>query len=214
MFQIVSQEIENYARNHSTKELEILNQLERETFLKALNPRMITGHLQGLLLSIFSKIISPNAILEIGTYTGYSALALCQGLKPNGVLHTIDNNPEIEFISKKYFEKSDYKHQIITYLGEAIEIIPTIIDNFDLVYIDADKENYLNYYDLIINKVNKGGVIIADNVLWSGKVLEKANSNDNETVELQRFNEFVTYDCRVDNLLLPFRDGIMIMIKK
>jgi len=174
---------------------------------------MLSGHLQGKLLEMMSCMLQPFQILEIGTYTGYSAIALCKGLQENGMLHTIDINAELEAISLKYFKKAGLDHKIKHYTGNALEIIPTINQTFDLVFIDADKENYVNYFELIIDKVRKGGIIIADNVLWSGKVLTATSSNDKETQGIIEFNKYVNKDKRVENLLLPFRDGLMIMRK-
>ncbi len=171
---------------------------------------MLSGHFQGRVLSMISKLIQPKSILEVGTYTGYSALCLAEGLQKKGVLHTIDHNEELENIQHKYFNASAYKNQIKTYIGEALEIIPKINDKFDLVFIDADKTNYSNYYNLIINKMNKGGVILSDNVLWSGKVTKKPNPKDRDTMALISYNKLLKNDPRIETVLLPIRDGLTI----
>ena len=173
---------------------------------------MLSGHLQGKLLSFFSKMIQPSAILEIGTYTGYSALCLAEGLKSNGILHTIDINEELKEIQNKYFKKSGFGNQIQQHIGNAIEIIPKINECFDFVYLDADKENYNEYFDLIIDKIVSGGVLICDNVLWSGKVLN-TNHQDLITEKLIEFNQLVKKDKRLDSIILPIRDGLSICRK-
>jgi caffeoyl-CoA O-methyltransferase len=210
---MINPDYEEYAIKHSSDETEILKQLNRETHLKILQPRMLSGHLQGKLLELLSCMIKPNRILEIGTYTGYSAIALAQGLTENGILHTIDINVELENIVKDYIKKSGFENKIKIHIGDAMQIIPQIDEIYDLVFIDADKENYINYFNLVIEKVSKGGFIIADNVLWSGKVLNEAQKNDIDTINLQKFNKLIKEDNRVENLLLPFRDGLMIMKK-
>lgn len=211
---MINPDYEEYASKHSSDETEILKQLNRETNLKIMQPRMLSGHLQGKLLELLSSMIKPERILEIGTYTGYSAIALAQGLTENGILHTIDINEELESIVKDYIQKSGFENKIKLHIGDALQIIPLIDEIFDLVFIDADKENYINYFNIIIDKVRKGGIIIADNVLWSGKVLNEATKNDLDTINLQKFNKLVKEDKRVENVLLPFRDGLMIMMKK
>ena len=205
--------IEAYALEHSEKESDFLFNLNRQTHLKVLQPRMLSGHLQGRILSFLSSAIKPKYILEIGTYTGYSALCMAEGLSKNGKLVTIDKNIELETMVKKYINDSSYKNQIEFINADAIDVIPTLNLEWDLVFIDADKENYINYFDLVIDQVKKGGWIIADNVLWSGKVLEEPDVKDKETIILQKFNEKVNRDSRVRNVLFPVRDGMMIMIK-
>ena len=205
--------IEAYALEHSEKESDLLSDLNRQTHLKVLQPRMLSGHLQGRILSFLSSAIKPKNILEIGTYTGYSALCMAEGLSENGKLVTIDKNIELETIVKTYINNSPYKDQIEFINANAIDVIPTLNLKWDLVFIDADKENYINYFDLVIDQVNKGGWIIADNVLWSGKVLEEPDPKDKETIVLQKFNEKVQHDSRVRNVLFPVRDGMMLMIK-
>ena len=205
--------IEAYALEHSEKESDLLFNLNRQTHLKVLQPRMLSGHLQGRILSFLSSAIKPKNILEIGTYTGYSALCMAEGLSKNGKLVTIDKNIELETIVKKYINDSNYKNQIEFINANAIDVIPTLNLEWDLVFIDADKENYINYFDLVIDQVKKGGWIIADNVLWSGKVLEEPDKKDKETIILQKFNEKVNQDSRVRNVLFPVRDGMMLMIK-
>ncbi|MBA6157093.1 O-methyltransferase [Tenacibaculum sp. S7007] len=202
--------IDSYVVNHSQQEPKILQELSRETWQKVLNPRMLSGGFQGRVLSMISKLIQPKSILEIGTYTGYSALCLAEGLADDGELYTIDKNEELEELQYKYFQKSDYKNQIKQFVGNAIDIIPTIDKKFDLVFIDADKSNYLNYFDLIIEKMNKGGVILSDNVLWSGKVVEVLNSKDNDTKVLLEYNKRLNEDARLETVLLPIRDGLTI----
>ena len=202
--------IDKYAVNHSEDEPEILKELSRETWQKVLIPRMLSGHYQGRLLSMLSKLTNPKSILEIGTYTGYSALCLAEGLQKEGSLYTIDKNEELFDIQKKYFDKSDYKNQIKQYLGNALDIIPTINNNFDLVFIDADKPNYSNYFHAVIDKMNKGGIIISDNVLWSGKVTEEVNEKDISTLEIIKYNKLLKEDVRVETILLPIRDGLTI----
>ena len=205
--------IEAYALEHSEKESDLLFNLNRQTHLKVLQPRMLSGHLQGRILSFLSSAIKPKYILEIGTYTGYSALCMAEGLSKNGKLVTIDKNIELETMVKKYINDSYYKNQIEFINANAIDVIPTLNLEWDLVFIDADKENYINYFDLVIDQVKKGGWIIADNVLWSGKVLEEPDVKDKETIILQKFNEKVHLDSRVINVLFPVRDGMMLMIK-
>ncbi|WP_420551790.1 O-methyltransferase [Tenacibaculum aiptasiae] len=204
------EKIDNYVVNHSQQEPEILQELTRETWQKILNPRMLSGAFQGRVLSMISKLIQPKSILEIGTYTGYSALCLAEGLQKDGILYTIDKNEELEELQYKYFQKSEYRRQIKQIIGNAIDIIPSIDDTFDLVFIDADKSNYLNYFDLIIDKMNTGGIILSDNVLWSGKVVEALNPKDIDTKILLEYNRKLNEDDRLETVLLPIRDGLTI----
>ena len=206
----ISEELEHYIANHSQNEPELLAALNRETHQKILQPRMLSGHFQGRVLSMLSKLIRPLHILEIGTYTGYATLCLCEGLQQNGSIDTIDINEELEFIQKKYFDLSPWKNQIQQHIGDAIEIIPTLEKKYDLVFIDADKENYLNYFDLIVPKMNAGGIILSDNVLWSGKVLETPDPRDISTNILLEYNKKINQDSRVETVLLPIRDGLTV----
>ncbi|PCH49357.1 MAG: methyltransferase [Flavobacteriaceae bacterium] len=202
--------IDKYVVDHSQKEPKLLQQLNKETWQKVLNPRMLSGAFQGRVLSMISKLIQPTNILEIGTYTGYSALCLAEGIKKNGTLFTIDKNEELENFVKKYFDKSQYQNQLNQLVGNALNIIPTLNQKFDLVFIDADKSNYVNYFNLIINKMNPGGVILSDNVLWSGKVVEKINPKDKDTKILVEYNKLLNSDARIETVLLPIRDGLTI----
>ncbi len=206
----ISESLDNYITNHSQKEPDLLHALNRETHQKILQPRMLSGHFQGRVLSMLSKIINPKSILEIGTYTGYATLCLAEGLAPDGQLHTIEVNDELATIQKKYFDLSDYKNQIIPHLGDAKQIIPALQTTFDLVFIDADKENYALYFDLIVPKMNKGGIILSDNVLWSGKVLEPINPKDISTQAIVAYNHKINTDSRVETVLLPIRDGLTV----
>ena len=206
----ISQELEDYIEQHSKKEPELLAALDKETYQKVLLPRMLSGHFQGRVLSMLSKLVNPVIILEIGTYTGYSALCLCEGMQEKGILHTIDIKEELVDFQRKYFNKSPWGKQIVQHLGQAIDIIPTLDLKFDLVFIDADKENYLNYFELIIPKMNKGGIILSDNVLWSGKVLEPLQSNDLSTKIIMEYNQLLKTDPRVESVLLPIRDGLTV----
>jgi len=206
----ISQELENYIEQHSEKEPDLLAALNKETYQKVLLPRMLSGHFQGRVLSMLSKLIRPVNILEIGTYTGYSALCLCEGMQENGMLHTIDIKEELVDFQRKHFDKSPWGKQIAQHLGEAIDIIPTLDLKFDLVFIDADKENYINYFELIVPKMNKGGIILSDNVLWSGKVLEPLNPKDISTKILLEYNQLLKNDPRVETVLLPIRDGLTV----
>jgi predicted O-methyltransferase YrrM len=206
----ISQELENYIEQHSEKEPELLAALNKETYQKVLLPRMLSGHFQGRVLSMLSKLIRPVTILEIGTYTGYSALCLCEGMQENGMLHTIDIKEELVDFQRKHFDKSPWGNQIVQHLGEALDIIPTLDMQFDLVFIDADKENYINYFELIVPKMNKGGIILSDNVLWSGKVLEPLQKNDLSTKILLDYNQLLKNDPRVETVLLPIRDGLTV----
>ncbi|MBP7168389.1 MAG: O-methyltransferase [Bacteroidia bacterium] len=209
----ISPAINLYCENHSTAEPELLQQLNRDTWAKVLNPRMLSGHLQGRFLSTISKMIRPDHILEIGTYTGYSALCLAEGLSRTGQLTTIDINDELESFSNVYFRKSTYSEKIIQRTGNALEIIPTLTQTFDLVFIDADKEHYSEYFDLTIDKVRSGGILLADNVLWSGHVLKPIEQQDHETRCLTNFNEKIRKDPRVTVTVLPIRDGLSLIIK-
>ena len=213
MINFIDDNILNYSISKSEKESKLLNDLYRETYLKVLNPRMISGHYQGRILSLISKIISPKKILEIGTYTGYSAICLCEGMDKDGILHTIDNNKELVKIQNKYFKKANLANKIVQHSGDAKNIIPTIEEEFDIVFIDADKESYPEYYDLIIKKVRSGGIIIADNILWSGKILEKVEKDDQATKSIIEFNNKIIEDDRVKNIILPIRDGLSIIRK-
>lgn len=200
--------IDQYASDHSQKEPELLQELFRETWQKALIPRMISGHFQGRVLSMISKLINPKSILEIGTYTGYSALCLAEGLQSGGALHTIDHNEELYDFQRKYFDRSDHKDQIKQYVGEALDVLADIEGPFDLVFIDADKANYGNYFKAVIDKMNPGGVILSDNVLWSGKVTEDPNPKDEDTKALIAYNKMMNEDPRIETVLLPIRDGL------
>ena len=206
----ISQELEDYIEQHSQNEPELLVQLNRETYRKVLQPRMLSGHFQGRVLSMLSKLIRPASILEIGTYTGYSALCLCEGMQKNGVLHTIDIKEELVDFQRTYFDKSVWGNQIHQHLGEALDIIPTLDSKFDLVFIDADKENYIHYFHLIVPMMNQGGIILSDNVLWSGKVLEDVKKNDLTTKILLEYNQLLKNDPRVETVLLPIRDGLTV----
>ena len=213
MSDIVNNKIEDYIRKNSSKEPEILKDLNKETYLKVLNPRMLSGHLQGRFLSIITKLIKPKKILEIGTYTGYSAICMAEGLVENGIIHTIDINEELVSIQNKYFKKSKCNNSITQHVGDARNIIKNINEEFDVVFLDADKENYIEYYELVIEKVKKGGLIIADNVLWTGKVVEPNKDDDELTQYLIDFNKMINEDDRVENIILPIRDGLNIILK-
>lgn len=206
----LSEKIDDYVVNHSQKEPELLQQLNKETWQKVLNPRMLSGGYQGRILAMISKLIHPKTILEIGTYTGYSALCLAEGLQKNGTLFTIDKNEELEDFAKKYFRQSPYNAQIKQLVGNALDILPTLNQKFDLVFIDADKVNYSTYFNMIIDKMNSGGVILSDNVLWSGKVVAEIEPNDKDTKALIEYNELLNSDDRVETILLPIRDGLSI----
>jgi caffeoyl-CoA O-methyltransferase len=206
----LSEKIDNYVVSHSQNEPQILQNLTKETWQKVLNPRMISGAYQGRVLSMISKLIKPKHVLEIGTFTGYSALSIAEGLADEGVIYTIDKNEELEELQQKYFNKSAFNKQIKTYSGKALDIIPTIDKKFDLVFIDADKSNYVNYFHLIINKMNSGGIILSDNVLWYGKVAEKADDKDIDTLALQEYNILLNNDLRIETVMLPIRDGLTI----
>ena len=204
------EEIDNYVVDHSQQEPKILQELSKETWQKVLNPRMLSGAFQGRVLSMISKLIQPTSILEIGTYTGYSALCLAEGMSSDGNIITIDKNEELETLQNKYFEKSGFRNQIQQRVGNAIKIIPTIDQKFDLVFIDADKSNYVNYFHLIIDKMNSGGIILSDNVLWSGKIVEELDPKDLDTKVLLAYNKLLNSDERIETVLLPIRDGLTI----
>lgn len=206
----ISDQLDDYITQHSANEPELLSQLNKETLLKVLNPRMISGHYQGRLLSMIAKIVQPKHVLEIGTYTGYATLCMAEGLTEQGTVDTIDINEELVALQNKYFEQSGYRNQITQHLGQATEIIPTLNKKFDLVFIDADKPNYAKYFDLVVPKMNRGGVILSDNVLWSGKVLEELKPNDKSAVAIKAYNEKINTDPRVESVLLPIRDGLTI----
>ena len=200
----------NYCKEFSSEEDKILAELARETEYKILMPRMMSGHLVGTFLEFMSKIKQPQHILEVGTYTGYSAICLARGLNQAGVLHTIEINPELKKIASKYFYKAKLAQKIHLHIGDGLEVIPTLNLKFDIIFIDADKKNYCAYYELALKKINRGGYIIIDNVLWSGKVVSKAKDNDLETKEIQKLNTMIKNDTRARNVLLPLRDGLML----
>ena len=206
--EFINHNLLDYVVQHSEEEPELLQKLNRETHQKILQPRMLSGSFQGRILSLLSHLIQPSRILEIGTYTGYSALCLAEGLQKEGLLHTIDCNEELVDFQKKYFNQTKFKNQIIQHLGYADKIIPTLKDSFDLVFLDADKENYPLYLDQIAPKINSGGLLISDNVLWSGKVIKQADPKDKDTQVLQEFNRLLASDPRIESVLLPLRDGL------
>ncbi len=200
-----------YSEQHTSPESELLRKISRDTHARVMKPRMLSGHLQGRFLSMISKMVRPKTVLEIGTYTGYSAICLAEGVAPGGKLITLDVNEELEARVRDYFQQAGLEEVIDYRMGNALKIIPTLRTSFDLVFIDADKENYSNYFDLVIDQVNQGGYILADNVLWSGKVLQE--KSDKDTRAILAFNAKVQADTRVENVLLPIRDGILMMRK-
>lgn len=204
------EDIDNYVVAHSQQEPKILQELSKETWQKVLNPRMLSGAFQGRVLSMIAKLLQPKNILEIGTYTGYSAICLAEGLAPNGKIITIDKNEELASLQNKYFEKSGFRNKITQKVGNAITIIPTLEETFDLVFIDADKSNYVNYFHLVIDKIKPGGIILSDNVLWSGKVVQKLDPKDTDTKVLLEYNKLLNTDSRLETVLLPIRDGLTV----
>jgi len=211
---INNEKLDEYLINHSEKEPEILSDLNRETNLKVLQPRMISGAFQGRLLSIISKIINPKKILEIGTFTGYSTLCLAEGLDKNGQIHTVDINEELYDLQRKYFKKSSFNSNITQHLGNALEIIPKLDHDFDLIFLDADKINYPKYLDILIVRLKKGGVLLSDNVLWDGKVLNEISQKDKSTKAIVEYNKMLNNRIDMDSVILPIRDGITLSIKK
>ena len=205
----ISDKLADYLNKNSEKEPEILSRLSKETHQKILQPRMLSGHIQGRFLSFISKIKSPEKILEIGTYTGYSTICLAEGLSKNGKIDTIDKNEELIKIQNKYFEESGFRNKIVQHTGNALDILKNLNEKYDIVFIDADKENYINYFNQVSNKLSKNGIIISDNVLWSGKVLD-SHQKDEETSTLVEFNKIVNHDKRFKSIILPIRDGISI----
>ncbi|MCF6365745.1 MAG: class I SAM-dependent methyltransferase [Bacteroidales bacterium] len=206
--------INDYILNHTEEEDQTLTELSRETYMKVLRPRMLTGHYQGKFIQMLSKMICPENILEIGTYTGYSAICWAKGLSSNGIIDTIEINDELEPIIKKHFKKAKIEEKVKLHIGDALKIIPGIDKKFDIVFIDADKPNYLNYYKSVFNKVKTGGYIIADNVLWNNKVIKQDFFKDESTNGIIEFNKYVHHDSRVENFLLNIRDGLMVLRKK
>lgn len=211
--EFISEELDNYCCTHTTAEDTLLAGLNRATHVKVLQPRMLSGHFQGRLLSLISKLMQPKRILEIGTYTGYSALCMAEGLPEDGKIITIDVNAQLEAFVRPYFEQSTFADKIDYRIADAMQLIPELEETFDLVFIDADKRNYPNYYDMVIGKVRKGGIILSDNVLWSGKVVQTEGKIDKDTEILKAYNAMIHNDERVENILLPIRDGIMVARK-
>ena len=212
--EFIDQKLDDYVCAHTENEPEVLNALNRKTHLTVLRSRMLSGHFQGRLLSMLSHMIQPERILEIGTYTGYSAICLAEGLTENGKLTTIDINEELEDIAREYIQKANLENKIEYIIGDAMQIVPQLDEQYDLVFIDADKKNYCNYYHLVFDKVKPGGYILADNVLWSGKVVEDYEALDSETKIIMDYNKMVHEDPRVQEILLPIRDGLMLARKR
>ena len=208
----ISDKLQQYIDDHSMEESDLLKALDRETHQKVLQPRMLSGSYQGRLLALLAKMIGPKKILEVGTYTGYATLCMAEGLTTGGSIDTIDHNEELADMQRRYFDQSPYGNQIVQHLGEAKDILKTLAGPYDLVFLDADKENYPHYFDLIIDKLETGGVLLSDNVLWSGKVLEKAT--DEATSALQEYNHKINTDVRVETVVLPIRDGLTITRKR
>ena len=209
----LNEKIWKYITDHSSEQDPVLAELDRETYAKMAFPNMLSGHYQGKLLELISKMVQPENILEIGTYTGYSAICLARGLKPNGKLHTIDHNDEIIPFTKKFIDKSGLEEKIILHFGDALQVIPQINVLFDLIFIDADKSQYTQYYEMTFSKLKKGGIILVDNALWGGKVLNPSSKKDDETEGIRNLNQMIQSDPRVENILLPVRDGIMLARK-
>jgi caffeoyl-CoA O-methyltransferase len=209
----IEKSLEQYMMSHIVEERPLMARLYRETQLRMVNGRMCSGHLQGSLLTMLSKLIRPSRILEVGTYTGYSALCLAEGLSDQGVLHTIEINDELEHLASMFFEESGMSARILQHIGDAEEIIPTLDEIFDLVFIDADKRKYLAHYQLVFPKVAIGGVILADNTLWAGKVIQKVARTDEQTIRILEFNDFVKNDPRVETFMIPVRDGLTVLRK-
>lgn len=207
-------ELDEYIEAHSQAEPAYLARVNRATHVRLINPRMLSGHLQGRLLAMFCHMIAPQRILELGTYSGYSALCMAETLPENGLLHTIEADDELEDFIRENIDGSDYRHKIRLHIGSALDIIPQIDDTFDLVFIDADKREYREYFEAVLPKVRTGGFILADNTLWDGKVLSAVKSNDHQTSAIIEFNDFIAKDERIEKVLLPFRDGLTIMRKK
>src|SRR5690606_2491430 len=212
--EFLSPELEKYLDQHTTSVSDLLNRLQKETFQKTTQPQMLSGAYQGRLLSLISKLIRPKRILEIGTFTGYATLCLAEGLPKDGKIITIDRNEELMYLPKKYFAESEFSNQIEIKTGNALDVLDELDENFDLVFIDADKSNYINYYEKVLTKMNSGGVILADNVLWYGKVLTEPKENDKDTKILKEFNDLIANDNRVETIILPIRDGISLIRKK
>ena len=210
----ISEKLDDYVVQHTENEPELLRELSRETFQKILQPRMLSGHFQGRILSFLSKLIRPKKILELGTFTGYSALCLAEGLDKDGELHTIDKNEELVSFQRRYFNRSIHGSKIHQHTGCALEIIKKLNYKFDLIFIDADKSNYVNYFNLLADKIKRGGVLISDNVLWSGKVIEPLENSDLSTKVLLEYNKLLKEDPRFETILLPIRDGLTLSIKR
>lgn len=209
----INEKIWNYIISHTSEEDPVLAELNRETYARMVYPRMLSGHYQGRFLEMFSKIVNPEYILEIGTFTGYSAICLARGLKPGGILHTIENNDEIIAFTKKYLQKSGLEDKIVLHVGDALQIIPGLNIMFDLIYIDADKTQYPDYYRIVFDKLKPGGLILIDNVLWGGKVVQKSYKKDAESNGILILNEMIQNDSRIEHMILPIRDGVMLVRK-
>lgn len=210
----MEQELEQYILDHSDSEGKLLSLLNRDTHVNLLRPRMLSGHLQGRILKMICRMISPVRILELGTFTGYSALCMAEALPENGELHTIEIDDELEDFIRKYFDQSPYNNRIHLHIGDARNIIPTLEGPFDMVFIDANKRLYSEYYDLVFDKIRPGGFILADNTLWDGKVLQTPHTNDAQTIGIQHFNEKIASDTRIEKVILPLRDGLTLIYKK
>jgi len=206
--------LDNYIEQHSSEEPELLKQLNRETHVQIINPRMLSGHVQGRILKMICTMVQPTCVLELGTFTGYSALCLAEGMPDNGIVHTVEVNDELEEFAQSYFAQSPYGKKIKQHIGDALEMIKSLNETFDLVFIDADKREYLDYYNAIFDKVRKGGYILADNTLWDGKVIEQVDPNDKQTIGVMAFNDFVAKDERVETVIIPLRDGLTLIRKK
>jgi len=213
MFDLVAQELEDYCEDHTSQESELLYRLYRETNLKVIKPRMISGKLQGAFLTFMAKMMRPEHVLEIGTYTGYSTICLAEGLAPNGQIETIEVDEELEDMIRHYFSMSGFESKINLNIGNALDIIPKLNKSWDLVFMDADKRDYISYYKMTLPMMKKGGIMLVDNVLWSGKVLDDVPENDRDTKAIMAFNDYVQQDTSVKNMILPFRDGIMLIEK-
>ncbi len=214
MFDLIDKNIQSYCDEHTSEESEVLYQLYRETNLKVLRPRMLSCKSQGTFLQMISRLIRPKRILELGTYTAYSTISLADGLTDDGVIYTIEKDPELEDIIRKYIRKARIEDKVKLYIANALDLLPTLQETWDLIFIDADKVNYLNYYEMLIPSLSDRGMMLVDNVLWSGKVIEEVKHNDKETKAILEFNSFVQKDDRVKNMILPFRDGIMMIQKQ